>query len=244
MVREFLIQEGLYLPVNELATGAVPPSAVNPLTVVAYMNRVGQGPSQEHPLFSWEDPVSHPWNVAVIRVLGQKFRTYVLESGLSKLIQLLGPSASTNPSLPDLNKVLDETGDIQKIITEKLEYQQAKIRRTRRKMNALQGHTNAEIEDALKHELSATRIRARRQERKRNVGSWWHPILFIEIDFSYSFAALLSLMNRCAARTQGYGSRSTSFSLISLKRKCPPTRQKLRKALGHPNCFEEFVSCG
>ena len=132
MVREFLIQEGHYLSINELATGAIPPSTANQSAVAAYTKRVGQGPSQEHPLFRWEDPVSHPWNVVVIRILAEKFQTYVLENGLSKLIQFLGPSASTNLPLLDLKKVLDETGDIQKMITEKLESQQAKLHRAQR----------------------------------------------------------------------------------------------------------------
>jgi hypothetical protein len=177
MVREFLVQEGHYLSVNELATGAMPSSAANQLTVAAYTKRVGQGPSQDHPLFSWEDPISHPWNVVVIRMLTEKFRTYVLENGLSNLIQLLGPSASTNPSLLDLRKVLDKTGDIQKMITEKLESQQAKLRRARRRMNALQGQTDTEVEVVLKREVNAARTRARRQERKRNVRSLRYPML-------------------------------------------------------------------
>lgn len=171
MVREFLAQEGHYLPVNNLLLGATPPSAANQTAVEAYMKRIGQGPSQEHPLFSWENSVAHPWNVAVVCILNQKFRTYVLQNALPKLIQLLGPSGPINPSALDLNKALDEAGDTKKLIAEKLENQQSRLRQARRKLHALQGQTEAEVEDALKGSLVTSRARARRQERKRNVCS-------------------------------------------------------------------------
>jgi DNA-binding transcriptional MerR regulator len=169
MVREFLIQEGLYIPTKDLATGAVPQSAANPSAVAAYMGRVGQGPSQELPLFSWEHPVSHSWNVAVIRVLNQKFRTYVTNKGLSRLIQLLGPTASTGVPVADISRALDKAGDVEKLIQEKLEHQQGLLRRAQRKIHSFRGQTELEIEESLKGDLKAARTKARRQERKRNV---------------------------------------------------------------------------
>ena len=177
MVREFLIQEGLYIPTKSLATGAAPPSSANPSTVAAFMDRVGRGPSQEHPLFSWEHSVSHAWNVAVIRVLNQKFRTYVTEKGLPKLLRLLGPNMSTSIAASDINRALDGAGDIEILIQEKLEYQQGLLRRTQRRVHALQGHTASEVEDNLKYELKTSRTKARRQERKRNVRSLIYVIL-------------------------------------------------------------------
>jgi hypothetical protein len=171
MVREFLFHEGLYIPTSDLATGSVPRSAANPSAVTAYLGRVGQGPSPEHPLFSWENSISHAWNVAGIRLLNEKFRAYVVEKGLSKLIQLLGPIPSTSIPATDINKALDEAGDIEKLIREKLEYQQGLLRRAQRKIFSMQRHTESEIEGNLKDALKAARTKARRGERKRNVRS-------------------------------------------------------------------------
>ena len=197
MVREFLVQEGHYLPVNKLLSGVTPPSAANPIAVDAYLKRIGQGPSQEHPAFSWEDPIGHAWNIAVIRILNQKFRTYVVQNGLPKLLQLLG-SKSVTPSTTDVAKALDEAGDVKKLISEKLEHQQSKLRQGLRKLHDMQGQTETEVASALKTVFHSSRTRARRQERKRSVSSV-NSLLFSKLltenDISCICAVQLSLMN-------------------------------------------------
>jgi hypothetical protein len=228
MVREFLSQEGLYTPTSDLATGAVPRSAANTSAVAAYMSRLGQGPSQDHPLFSWEHPVSHAWNVAVIRVLNRKFRTYVTEKGLSKLIQLLGPAASTSIPVTGINRALDEAGDVEKLIRDKLEYQQALLRKAQRKIHSLQGRTELEVGDNLRGGLKTTRTKARRQERKKNVCSLelvtWCCLPLTELMFSYICAVLLSSTSNCVDRIPSCGNRSTSFLRTSPKTECPQMR--------------------
>ena len=107
-------------------SGVTPPSAANSIAVDAYLKQIGQGPSQEHPAFSWEDPIGHAWNIAVIRVLNQKFCTYVVQNGLPKLLQLLD-SKSVTPSTTDVAKALDKARDIKKLILEELEHQQSRL---------------------------------------------------------------------------------------------------------------------
>jgi len=184
MIREFLFQEGLYISTSDLATGSVPRSGANPSAVAAYLGRVGQGPSPEHPLFSWENSISHAWNVAVIRLLNKKFRTYAVEKGLSKLIQLLGPISSAGIPNTDINKALDEAGDIETLIRVKLEYQQGLLRRAQRKIYSMQGHTESEVEGNLKDALRTARTKARRGERKRNVCSLKSRSCLVLIDMN------------------------------------------------------------
>jgi hypothetical protein len=102
-------------------------------------------------LFSWENSISHPWNVAIIRLLNEKFRTYALEKGLSKLFHLLGPTPSTSIPVTDVNKVLDEVGDVEKLIRDKLEYQQGLLRRAQRKIYSMQGRTVGASQGGLVH---------------------------------------------------------------------------------------------
>jgi hypothetical protein len=169
MIREFLTESGHYFPNKKLQTTVQLPDGANSVSIKSYANRVGPGPSHDQPLFSWNHSNSHAWNVAVIRILTSKFRAYAVQNGLPKLLQLLNPSHRANTSTIDLEKVLDEVGDVEKLITEKVTYQQNKLRSAIRNFHSMQGKTEAEIGGAMLTKTLAERTRARRNERRRNV---------------------------------------------------------------------------
>jgi hypothetical protein len=171
MIREFLAESGHYFTNKQIQTSFQLPNGPTQLSVESYANRLGAGPSQDRPLFSWEHPISHPWNIAVVRILTAKFRLYAIQNGLPKLLQLLDTSRRANISTMDLDKILDEVGDgdVGQLIVEKVGYQQTRFRSAIRNIHSMRGKTEAEIGATMLGKTVADRTRARRNERRRNV---------------------------------------------------------------------------
>ena len=203
MIRAFLVEAGHYLSNQEIQTLVQLPDGPNPLSVESYANRLGKGPSEDRPLFSWSHSVAHPWNIAVIRILTSKFRAYSIQNGLPKLLQLLNPSHRANTSTIDLDALV-EFGDVEKLITEKIGYQQSRLRGAMRNIHSMQGKTGAEIGSALLSKSVAERTRACRNERRRNV--------------SYMIYLLGIFTLRCPViRSEGYYYRRTAATEVGFR---------------------------
>ncbi len=138
-------------------------------TADAYMNRIGPGPSNEEPQFAWERPASHPWNQMVVRILASHFKTYASTTGIAYLVKLLGNEGGP---IEDYGAALDKITNIQTIIGDKLADQQRRHRTIVRKVGALEGLSELEVKETLKHNLRSTQRASRLNERKRNVTSF------------------------------------------------------------------------
>lgn len=119
---KFLTESGFYLSNKKIQTSFQLPDGANPLSVKSYANHISKGPSQDHPLLSWSHLISHPWNVVFVQILTLKFCDFAIQNGLSKLLQLLKSSEFSQQA--SMSSFLNELGDLEKLITKNIGYQQ------------------------------------------------------------------------------------------------------------------------
>ena len=61
------------------------PPSVDAVILDAYCRRLHSGPNPTHMPFSWDSPVDHPWNRAVIQLLATQFKMDVKDCRYQKM---------------------------------------------------------------------------------------------------------------------------------------------------------------
>jgi hypothetical protein len=104
--------------------------------------------------FSWDSPVDHPWNQAIVQLLTAQFRNNVKGGRYQKMTSLpanLGEDFVTNA------------------IRNKLARRQTTLRVVMRKLNNFPQLSDVEFADMLADHQRESQMKGRRYERRRNV---------------------------------------------------------------------------
>jgi hypothetical protein len=171
-IRRFLCEKGLLPPSSnkkekekrppEQPSRPTMPPSVDAVILEAYCRRIHPGPNPDHMPFSWDNPVDHPWNQAVVQLLTTQFKKNVKDCRYQKMTSL---PASLNDGTRDF---------VANAIRKKLARRQNVLRIVMRKLNNFPNLSDFEFADMLaKHQLES-HMKGRRYERRRNVR--FHPI--------------------------------------------------------------------
>ncbi|KAF9524701.1 hypothetical protein CPB83DRAFT_897632 [Crepidotus variabilis] len=192
LIRDYLSEKSLYIPGRKIAEGTVL-SFPDPSDVTYYETRAGQGggPTLSHPLYAWDKPKGHCWNVRLARLLTSDFNAYLLHKGQTKTLRLidlyrLNPDdnpASDHllPSSPELDDILKQVGDVEEIILNKLDATAQRFKKAATQRREYFGRGDGDSAGSLKllinQELQNKRVSNRRGERRRGLYIRRHTII-------------------------------------------------------------------
>ena len=167
LIRVFLREKGLLPPASgkkdkekrppEQPPRPTMPPSVDAVILEAYCRRLHSGPIVNHMPFSWDSPVDHPWNKAVIQLLATQFKNNVKDCRYQKMTSLpanLGDGA---------------TDFVANAMRNKLARHQNTLRIVMRRLNNFPQLSDVKFADMLADHQRESYVKGRRYERRRNV---------------------------------------------------------------------------
>ncbi|KAF9522034.1 hypothetical protein CPB83DRAFT_899984 [Crepidotus variabilis] len=185
LIRDYLTTKSLYLSSRKIIEGAVLPFP-DPGHLEYYETCGGRGggPPLANPLYSWDKPRKHAWNLQLIRILAPDFENYVAHGGQEKALRLINAhqleviNNASNDNLSasplELKDILKGLGSVD-IMASKLDLvaQQLKKAATQRRafLERSSGSSNqdAALNLSIAQELESKRKFNRRGERRRGL---------------------------------------------------------------------------